>query len=245
MPAAHGFDGRAWLPRGGTTAYGTVMPHQTPLAVLLDRARHRDPEWRALYDDFVAMLRRAGVGAQAPVVGDIFPGFALPDAAGHYRSLDGLLREGPLVLSFNRGGWCPYCAHELRQWSEALPALAAAGGHFAAVTPEVGGRAALMGRLLGLAPDADLLCDVDGGVALASGLAFYLGEHLQRRYRERGIDLAALYGSASGFLPVPATYVVDPGGVVRFAFADPDFRVRAEPATVIEAVRAFRAAGGG
>ena len=209
------------------------MPHQRLLADLLADTREQSVAWNALYDGFVETLRRVGVAANAPAVGEPFPEFALPDARGHYRSFDALLAGGPLVLSFNRGGWCPYCAHELRAWNAHLPGLAAAGGHFAAITPEVGGRAALMGRLLDLSPDAELLCDVDSGVALATGLAFRLSETLMHSFAEVGMDLKALYGSASGFLPVPATYLIDRGGIVRFAFADPDFRVRAEPAEVI------------
>ena len=191
-----------------------------------------------MYDEFVGGLRRIGAGLASPVIGEPFPAFALPDASGRYRSLDSLLAEGPLVLSFNRGGWCPYCASELRAWSDALPALAEAGGHFVAVTPEVGGRAALLGQLLH--GDAQMLCDVDHGIALATGLAFYIGEPLLSRYAQWGLDLVELYGSGSGFLPIPASYVIDTSGIVQFAFADPDFRHRAEPADAIAVVAALR-----
>ena len=208
------------------------------LADLLAQAGNDGSEWTLLYDDVVDALRRVGVGAGAPRVGEAFPAFSLPDAGGHHRSLDALLGDGPLVLSFNRGGWCPYCTHELRAWSDALPALADAGGRLAVVTPEVGGRAALLGRLLD--GDAEMLCDVDSGVALQSGLAFYLGAPLIRRYKEFGLDLADVYGTPSGFLPVPATFVLDGEGIVRFSFVDPDFRVRAEPEDVIAAVAALR-----
>lgn len=239
MRGVHGVHGLWALPCAPAPGYAPAMVHQNALTALLGATRDGNSEWRALYDEFVGTLRRTGVAANAPRPGDVFPSFALPDAAGRYRSLDALLASGPVVLSFNRGGWCPYCAHELRAWNEALPELTDAGGRFVAITPEVGGRAALMGRLLDLSPDAELLCDVDLGVALACGLAFRMGEPMLRRYRDHGLDLAELYGSASGFMPVPATYVLDEGGVVRFAFADPDFRVRADPAAAIAIVRAL------
>lgn len=215
------------------------MSEKHALAERLEPLRDRDARWRDLYDDFVEGLRRAEVGANAPAVGQPFSAFALPDAWGRYRSLDALLGTGPLVLSFVRGGWCPYCAHELRLWNELLPDLRAAGGRFAAVSPEIGGRAALMGRLLGLDPNAELLCDVDLGVALTTGLAFRIGDDLQRRYAEWGLDLETLYGHPGGLLPVPATFVIDAEAVVRFAFVDPDFRLRAEPSEVIAAVAAI------
>ncbi|HTI31055.1 MAG TPA: peroxiredoxin-like family protein [Sphingomonas sp.] len=213
------------------------MNRAAPLASSLDALRSKS-QWRPLYDEFVEGLRRIGAGAASPAVGEEFPAFALPNAAGHYRSLDALLADGPLVLSFNRGGWCPYCATELRAWSDRLPELQDAGGHFAAITPEVGGRAALLGQLLH--GDAEMLCDVDHGLALTAGLAFYIGEPLMRRYERSGLDLKDLYGSSSGFLPIPATYVIDQAGTVRYAFADPDFRIRAEPMEVIAAVRSLR-----
>lgn len=239
MRGAHGLHGRGPLLRRGDPRYKITMPHQPVLADLLADTRERSADWNVLYDDFVGTLRRVGVGAGAPKPGEPFPAFALPDAAGHYRTLDALLAKGPLVLSFNRGGWCPYCSHELRAWNAVLPELTKAGGTLAAITPEVGGRAALMGRLLGISSDAELLCDVDSGVALASGLAFRLSEALIRAFAEAGLDLPALYGSASGFLPVPATFLIDREGVVRFASANPDFRERAEPADVIAALRAL------
>lgn len=190
---------------------------------------------RQTYDDFVDGLRTLGIPTDPPRIGEPFPDFALPNALGQYRSLSGLLADGPLVLSFHRGGWCPYCTHELRTWGELLPALREAGAQFAAVTPEVGGRAALLAHWLG--GDAELLCDVDHGVALASGLAFYVGPKLIATYRDRGIDLAGLYGNASGLLPVPGTFVIDREGTTRFAFTDPDFRLRAEPEAVLAAIR--------
>lgn len=214
------------------------MPRQHSLAALLTETHERSIAWNDLYDAFIATLRRVGVGRSAPTVGDAFPAFALPNAAGHYRSLDALLAKGPLVLSFNRGGWCPYCAHELRAWNDALPELAAHGASFAAITPEVGGRAALMGHVLGLSDDAELLCDVDGGVALATGLAFRMSETLRSAYGRAGLDIGELYGSTGGFLPVPATYLLDGDGTVRFAFVEPDFRLRAEPADVIAVLAA-------
>lgn len=211
-----------------------------PLAQMLQQYDAETPiDLQHRFDAFIAGLRDLDIGAAAPQVGDAFPAFSLPDAAGHYRSLDGLLAEGPLVLSFNRGGWCPYCSHELRAWSEYMPALRAVGANLAVITPEVGGRAALLAHLVGT--EAELLCDVDHGMALASGLAFYMGRELQQSYVDWGLDLAEIYGSPSGFLPVPATFVIDTGGIVRFAHADPDFRVRAEPDEVMAVVAGLTA----
>lgn len=79
-----------------------------------------------------------------------------------------------------------------------------------------------------------MLCDVDHGAALTTGLAFHVGDEMKDRYRAFGLDLGAIYGSGGWFLPVPATYVIDAGGIVRYAHADADFRVRADPRDVAD-----------
>lgn len=193
------------------------------------------PDWTPVYDTFVTGLRRTGVGTAAPRVGERFPDFALPDDRGRYRSLAALLARGPLVLSFNRGGWCPYCRRELTQWRDQVEALGRLGAQFVSIAGETGGRAERLHDFVG--PDATVLCDVDHGLALAAGLAFRCGETLRDRYLAVGLDLGALYGNDGWILPVPATYVLDRTGIVRFAFVDPDFRVRAAPEDVLEVVR--------
>lgn len=205
------------------------------LAEVLAGQAEMAANWQPLLDEFVGGLRVLGIGVTAPRVGERFPDFALPDSRGRTRSLGELIADGPLVLSFNRGGFCPYCRHELEAWNGELQQLAELGGSFAALTGEIGGRAAALGEIF--SGDATLLCDVDHGVALATGLAFHLGRPMLERYKSVGLDLADLYGSAGGFLPVPATFVIDTAGIVRFAFVDVDFRLRAEPGDVLQAMR--------
>lgn len=210
------------------------MKHVPALSDLLDECRETTPEWTPVYDAFVAKLRSGAVAESAPKRGDVFPDFAIPDAHGRYRSLAELVTDGPIVLSFNRGGWCPFCRGELSAWGERVEALAAAGGRFVTITGEVGGRAEGLHDLIG--PDATILCDIDHGLALSVGLAFRCDADLQQRYRACGLDLADIYGGPSWILPVPATFVIDRDQSVRFAFADPDFRIRAEPDDVIAAI---------
>ena len=233
------------FPRRGNCPYEVRMtppaPPNTPLAPQLAQIRLRNPDLGPFYDEIVIGLRAAGVGQSAPVVGDTFPDFSLPTAEGGYRRLGDLLEAGPVVINFSRGRWCPYCAHEIAAWAEMLPALAAAGARFIEITGEIGGGARALGAVLAAsdhAAAADVLCDVDHGVALSLGLAFFAGEPLLDFYRGRGHDFNAYYGSQAGFLPVPGTFALDQNGVVRFAFTDVDFRNRAEPADVLAALTA-------
>lgn len=211
-----------------------------PLASRLAQVRGRSPDLGPFFDEIVIALREAGVGAEAPAVGEVFPDFSLPTASGSYRRLGDLLDQGPVIVNFSRGRWCPYCVHEVTAWAEMLPELAKAGVRFVEITGETGGGARALGALLAASPGAgiaEVLCDVDHGVALSLGLAFFAGDPLLDFYRSHGLDLHELYGSPSGFLPVPATFALDPSGRVRFAYANVDFRERAEPSDVLAALR--------
>jgi peroxiredoxin len=193
------------------------------------------PRWTSVYDAFVAKLRSNGAGQAAPRLGDVLPDFALPDYRGRYRTLASLVGAGPTVLSFNRGGWCPYCRAELEAWRGHAETLTGAGGRFVSIAAETGGRAEHLRELIG--EGAEVLVDVDHGLALSLGLTVRCDAELQARYLACGLDLANIYGNGGWLLPVPATFVVDRERRVRFAFVDPDFRHRAEPGDVIASLR--------
>lgn len=192
------------------------------------------PSWNDVYDDLVARLRSSGVGAGAPDVGDSFPDFMLPDASGQNVTLRQMLTAGPLVLSFNRGGWCPFCRSELASWHRHAGELRERGARLVSISPAIGGGVETLRSAAGA--DATLLCDVDHGVALAAGLVFSSGFWLRERYLECGLDLFRIYGSGSWFLAIPATFAIDRTGIVRFAHVQPDFRLRADPGAVLEAL---------
>ena len=203
------------------------------LAAALSEARHSRPQWEDAYSAMVADLKAGGAGEAVPACGERLPDFALPDSEGRWTSLADLLADGPLVLSFQRGGWCPFCRAEMAAWRRAVPALTAAGGRLAVVTPETGGRAAALADQVG--PDCRILCDVDHGVAMTLGLTVPLPLEIGRRYRAGGLDLDRLTGGAGSFVPIPATFAIAADGRILFRHADADFRCRAEPADVIAA----------
>jgi peroxiredoxin len=194
-----------------------------------------DPVWHARADRLIARLRPLGCGRMAPRAGQLFPDLVLPDWQGRLTSLSALCHDGPIVLSFHRGLWCPWCVEELASWRAAQPALQQAGCRLVAVTPETGGRAAAMAQLTG--GEAQVLCDVDFGASTALDLAYHLGGDLMREFADAGLDLAAHYGAASGILPIPATFVIEVGLRVRFAHVDVDYRRRADPAAVLASLR--------
>lgn len=202
---------------------------------LKDLLRQRStPQRRAAYDDVVRRLYQAELAKRALQRGDRAPDFLLPSAEGVLVASADLLAIGPLVISFFRGGWCPYCALTMREMQATLPAIAAAGGRFVAIWPEIGGLARRTKRDRDLR--LDLLIDVDNALAMQFGLVFRMPDLYRQLLVDQGIDLAARHGNAAWLLPVPATYVVAPDGIIAYAFADGDFTSRAEPETIVRAV---------
>ena len=201
-------------------------------------ARERIPtDTLAVMDAATDQVASSGLVDSAVGVGARAPEFTLPDAGGTKVALADLLTNGPVVLAFYRGGWCPYCNLELRALQAALPEIEAAGGSLVAISPELPDNSLSTKERLELA--FTVLSDVGNEVAERYGLVFTIPEALRAVYDGFGIDLPASNGDASFRLPVPATYVLAPDGTVAWRFAHPDYTKRAEPADVVEALRAL------
>ncbi|HUC69452.1 MAG TPA: peroxiredoxin-like family protein [Stellaceae bacterium] len=194
---------------------------------------------RLAYEAMVGELQRTGFIAQALQIGDRFPDLVLPNAEGDLVSIGGLLQSGPLVVTFFRGEWCPYCSVTLDALAAALPEFQAAGAALVAITPETGGRALLAKQ--NHQAGFEVLSDVDCGVGLSCGVVFRTPEPYRLLLEKFGTDLAERHGNTAWFLPVPATFVIDRTGVVRWRFVTVDFTERAEPAAILAALHALAA----
>jgi peroxiredoxin len=193
------------------------------------------PTMRAAYEDLVRQLGRAETADRALKVGDKIPGFTLPNAEGSLVASDDLLARGPLVINFFRGDWCPFCRLMLQALNEALPAISAAGAQLVAISPDTGGRLLRAKKRLGLS--IDLLSDVDNGVALDCGVAFRAPEAYRKAVQSHGTNLNERHGNDGWIIPIPAAFVVDPTGVIRYAFVEPEFVRRAEPEEIVAVLR--------
>lgn len=181
-------------------------------------------------EDLAAEMPDPGlaVGARAP-------DFSLPNAFGDPVQLSDLLAEGPVVLTFYRGAWCPYCNLQLRGLHQSLPQIKARGARLVAVTPQLPDKSRQQVEDDGYA--FEVLSDLDDRVMQAYDLFFKVPKDLDTVYRERlGLDLAEYNGPNRRVLPVPGTFVIDRDGVIRAAFADVDYRKRMEPAAIIAAL---------
>jgi len=183
--------------------------------------------------------------AQTPTpglaVGDKAPALKLPAVDGSTVDLGELYAKGPVVITFYRGGWCPFCQRAMAQWSSKVAELVEAGGTFVAISPETAEHARDSQRQFG-GDKVIALVDRDGAAMRAFKVGFAFDENLKSRYRRFGHDLGAWNASGRWELPAPATFVVDRKGVIRWVFADWDYRKRAEPDDVIAQVRKLRRA---
>jgi peroxiredoxin len=201
------------------------------------RMREQSPEVGHAYDALVATLVASGLTETSLKVGARMPDFDLPNVEGRFVASQALLERGPLVVSFFRGGWCPFCTTELRALREVAPDIKARGATLVAITPDTG--AALASAKRDNALGYEVLSDLDLGVGLQFGLVYRVPEAIRELYRGLDLDLGARHGSAHGdvwLLPIPATYIVDRRGMVRFAEVDCDFRRRMEPVAIIRAL---------
>ncbi len=193
------------------------------------------PAGRAAWEDLVNRLLLAASVDRVLKPGHAIPDFVLPNAEGRLVASDTLLARGPLVLTFYRGEWCPYCSLMLDALEEALPEIAAAGGQLVALSPETGGLALQVKRERGL--NYEILSDIDSGVALSFGVAFRMPDAYRQGMLRAGIDLARRHGNDGWFVPIPASFIIDRTGLIREVFADADFTRRAEPDAIVAALK--------
>ncbi len=167
--------------------------------------------------------------------GDRAPSGELRDPRSNVVQVSELYADQPAVLVFYRGGWCPFCTRDLRNWESAAPQFREAGARLVAVsleTPENAYDTVTENDL-----SYDVFVDPTGDVVKGFRLGFQLDEGTQSRYKGFGIDLANRNANGSWELPAPAVYVVDTNGVIRYASADWDYRERDGYEDALAAVR--------
>ena len=170
--------------------------------------------------------------------GNPIPLFGLKNISGKRVEIVNLLKKGPVVINFYRGGWCPFCSLEMAALHKAVPEFEKAGASFVAISPELFEYALETAVSLGL--ESQILIDEDNKAANLFGLVFELPGILRPVYHKLGIDLPKINGNDRYELPVPATYVVDKNGIIVESFIDPDYRNRMEPQDIIKALEKLR-----
>ncbi|MGO8874044.1 MAG: peroxiredoxin-like family protein [Acidimicrobiales bacterium] len=171
-------------------------------------------------------------------VGDTAPDFTLSDAIGNQVALADLLGRGPVVVTFYRGEWCPYCNLQLRALQKALPEIVSAGATLVAISPQSPDHGLTMTEKHELA--FPVLSDLDQSVSESYKVRFDVtGELEDLQVNVFQNDPAQQNADGRRSLSVPSTFVIDRDGIVRFASVNADWRVRVEPADVIAALEAL------
>ena len=207
------------------------------LKVVAEEVRRLSPQFAEIVDRMVARLKASKVGESAPQPGELMPNFMLPDHAGRLVCLDDLIEKGPVVVSFHRGHWCPYCRLNADALAKIAPDVERLGGQIVAISPEKGRYGAQ------LKSDAKatfpILADINNEYALELNLLFWVGEEKRDAMRSGGYNIAPYQGNESWMLPIPATFVVGKDRMVKARYIDPDYRHRMNLDELLDALKSL------
>ena len=205
------------------------------LAAYSRSSRELNAPFAEAVDRLVQRLKAGSAVAASPKEGEPMPPFLLPDHTGRLVSLEDLVANGPVAVTFARGHWCPYCRIAVSALAEIADDARALGAQIVAIVPDRQRFAAQL-RAETAAP-FPILTDVENGYALSLGLVFWVGEEMQQLMLARNANLPESQGNDSWFVPVPATFIVGRDGVIKARHVDPDYRTRMEIDSVLEALR--------
>ena len=180
-------------------------------------------------------LQETQFSEQAFKTGQVLPSFELPNAKEYTVRSEDLLKNGPLVISFYRGGWCPYCNMELRALQQVLDKIKEAGAQLVAISPETPDNSLTTSEKNELT--FEVLSDIDNKYAKQLGLVFQMPEDLREVYHSFNINVPKHNGNQDYELPMPATYVVNTNGEILFHFVPEDYTYRLDPEEVLKALK--------
>ena len=179
-------------------------------------------------------LKEESLGAKAVKKGDKLPDFKLPNSEGKIVSLSDFTSEN-LVVSFYRGGWCPYCNMELKALQEALPKFKSLNTDLVAISPETPDNSLSTSQKNEI--EFNILSDIDNEYAKSLGLAFKMPEDLKTIYKEFNINVDKHNGNENYELPMPATYVINKNREIILSFIPEDYTERLDPETILEVLK--------
>ena len=198
------------------------------------------PEVKAAFAEGIAAIDAAKIVEGAKQVGDAAPDFTLANATGEEVTLSESLKKGPVVLTWYRGGWCPYCNITLAAMQKALSAIQKEGATLLALTPELPDKSLTTQEKNGL--EFEVLTDLNHEVAKQYQILFNLTPEVEVLYG-KFFDLADYNGAKAGTdtLPLAATYIIGQDGIIRWAFLHHDYHMRAEPSDIVAFLKELKA----
>ena len=202
----------------------------------IESGRQNNPEFMNGVDVIIEQEKAFEKGKDAIKIGQKAPDFELPNAEGKSIVLKSLLEKGPVVITFYRGNWCPYCNLQLRALQARLDDIHALGATLVAISPQVPDGSLTEDEISKM--DFFVLSDQDAKVALQYGVAWQVPEFLAEHMRvDRKLDLEKVNNGNGNVLPIPATFILGQDGVVTWNYVNVDYRTRSEPEEIIEALK--------
>ena len=206
------------------------------LKALADNSVKRHPgEAQVLMKNAIDELKTTTILEQALKTGDSIPQIELPNATGNLVNINDILSQGKkVVLAIYRGGWCPYCNLELRALQQYLPQIEAKGAELIVISPETPDNSLSTTEKNELS--FQVLSDADNEAAKALNLVYQIPEYLNELYKTFGINLEASQENSERELPIAATYVINTNGEITYHFLEEDYKLRADPQDILEAL---------
>lgn len=197
-----------------------------------------DPDKAIAYEKGIQDVQKSGVLERAKNVGDTAPDFTLNDATGSSVTLSSLLKDGPVVMVWYRGEWCPYCNIYLEDLQNHASEFNEAGAQIVAISPQKPEFAVSVKDKLSLG--YHVLSDVKSKVAQEYGVVYELPQDIAKRYQE-AFDLHEVNDDDRNLLPLAASYVIDQDGTIKYAYLNADYRERAETQLLLKEVKKLKA----
>jgi peroxiredoxin len=188
------------------------------------------------FNNAIHELTNSGITKTALQVNDKVIDFELNNALGKTVKLSVLLQKGPVILTWYRGGWCPYCNIQLQYMQRYLPQFKKEGAILVALTPELPDKSLDTKEKNEL--KFEILTDLNNDVARKFGIVFTLNNELVKIYNGR---LKTFNGVETNELPIPATYVIGQDYLIKYAFVDSNHRLRAEPTDILSVLKTLKA----
>ena len=213
----------------------TTMPSLTEqLASKANAFKEKaDPEKVKTYEAAIQKVAESGIIEKSKKEGDTAPNFTLPNATGKKISLTDKTQNGYTIITWYRGGWCPYCNLTLAAWQDILPEIKAENVELIAISPELPDSTLSTKEKNAL--EFEVLSDVGNKVAKEYGIVFPLEESIKAPYKNMGLE--EYNGDDSYTLPLAATYIINSENEIVYAFLDADYKKRAEPKEVLQKIK--------
>ncbi len=194
------------------------------------------PQFLKIMHNATDSLKKSGIQDKVLKIGDKIPDFELSNQNNEVINVKELYSKGPVVITFYRGFWCPYCNVDLANLKHYKDEIESYGATLFSISPELqeySKKISLMQKL-----NFDILTDQSNKVADQFGLKFKMPDDLIELYRDKfQINLKQYHGDDEWELPMPARFLVDTEGIIRYVESEPDYRERPDPDELIAVLK--------